>query len=216
GASSSTSPASPGLVTCKWTASGSGDAWDDAAIEVKASVSTTATAPSPPTDLTATTVSSSQINLSWTAPSNNGGSAIIGYKIERSTNGGTFSTFVPSTGSTSTTYSDTGLNPSTSYTYRVSAINSVAGAHNIGAKDAAGNTSTKPITVTPHVFIYPTSGHAGSQILIPDSQGNGFAGNSAITIKFDDIITDTITTNDTGYFGGTFAVPSAATPGTHQ
>src|SRR5438270_9547640 len=82
--------------------------------------------PSPPTNLTATTASSSQINLSWTAPSNNGGSAITGYEIERSTDSGrTWSTIVSNTGSTSTTYSDSGLNPSTAYTNRVSALNGI-------------------------------------------------------------------------------------------
>jgi len=83
-------------------------------------------APQPPTGLTATGISTSQINLSWVSPSNNGGSAITGYKIERSTDtGSTWSTIVPNTGSTATTYSDTGLVASTTYTYRVSAINSV-------------------------------------------------------------------------------------------
>ncbi|TLX83697.1 MAG: fibronectin type III domain-containing protein, partial [Thaumarchaeota archaeon] len=68
------------------------------------------TAPQPPTGLTATAVSTSQINLSWTAPANNGGSAITGYKIERSTDSGTtWSTIVSNTGSTATTFSDTGL-----------------------------------------------------------------------------------------------------------
>src|SRR5437899_12766108 len=86
----------------------------------------TITAPSYPTRLTATTVSSSQINLSWTTPSSTGGSAITGYKIERSTNGGsTWSNIVSSTGSTATTYSNTGLTSGTTYTYRLSAINSV-------------------------------------------------------------------------------------------
>ncbi|TLX83491.1 MAG: fibronectin type III domain-containing protein, partial [Thaumarchaeota archaeon] len=86
----------------------------------------TATAPQPPTGLTATTVSTSQINLSWTAPANNGGSAITGYKIERSTNGGTtWSTIQSNTASTATTFSDTGLTASTTYMYRVSAINPV-------------------------------------------------------------------------------------------
>src|SRR2546422_191039 len=90
-----------------------------------ASATTLAVAPSPPTGLVATAVSSSQINLSWTAP-NNGGSAITGYKIERSSDGGTtWSTLVANTGITGTTYSDTGLAHTTTYTYRVSAINSV-------------------------------------------------------------------------------------------
>jgi len=80
------------------------------------------TVPQPPTNLSATAISSSQINLSWTAPSNNGGSAITGYKIERSTDGG--STWSISN-TASTTYSDTGLVHSTTYTYRVSAINQV-------------------------------------------------------------------------------------------
>ncbi|MDE2589125.1 MAG: fibronectin type III domain-containing protein, partial [Patescibacteria group bacterium] len=74
------------------------------------------TTPQPPTSLTATTISSSQINLSWTAPSDNGGSAITGYKIERSQdNRTTWSIISSNTASTSTTYSDTGLSPSTAY-----------------------------------------------------------------------------------------------------
>jgi len=81
--------------------------------------------PQPPTNLVASTASSSQINLSWNTPSNNGGSAITGYKIERSTSGGTWITIVSNTGNTGTTYSNTGLSPSTTYSYRVSAINSV-------------------------------------------------------------------------------------------
>ena len=81
-------------------------------------------APLPPTGLTATVVSSSQINLSWNTPSSNGGSAITGYMIERSVdNGTTWSIIVSNTDSTSTTYSDTGLHKKTTYTYRIHAIN---------------------------------------------------------------------------------------------
>jgi len=80
--------------------------------------------PSPPS-MQADAVSNSQINLSWTVPVHNGGSAIIGYYVERSTdNGTTWSTLVADTGNT-TTYSDSGLTHSTTYAYRVSAINSV-------------------------------------------------------------------------------------------
>src|SRR5207244_7171087 len=84
------------------------------------SATTLAVAPSSPTGLTATAAFSSQINLSWSAPADNGGSAITGYKIERSTDGGTtWSTLVANTGITGTTYSDTGLTPTTTYAYRV-------------------------------------------------------------------------------------------------
>src|SRR5438445_708177 len=100
--------------------------------------------PIAPTGLTATAVSSSQINLSWTAPTNNGGSAITGYKIERSTDGGTtWSTIVSNTGSTGTTYSDTGLVHSTTYTYRVSAINSA------GTSSPSDTASDKTFDVVP-------------------------------------------------------------------
>src|SRR5207302_5062862 len=86
-----------------------------------ASATTLAVAPSTPTGLAATTVSSSQVSLTWTAPADNGGSAVTGYKVERSTNGGsTWSTLVANTGSTATTYSDTGLTHTTTYAYRVS------------------------------------------------------------------------------------------------
>lgn len=82
------------------------------------------TAPSAPANLVAKAVSSSRINLSWSAPTVNGGSSITGYKIERSTdNGTTWATISPNAGKTA--YSDTRLSSNTTYTYRVSAINSV-------------------------------------------------------------------------------------------
>ena len=84
------------------------------------------TTPQPPTNLSATSTSSSQIDLSWDAPTDNGGSSITGYEIERSSDAGsTWSTIVQNTASQSTTYFDSGLSPNTSFSYRVSAINSV-------------------------------------------------------------------------------------------
>ncbi len=62
------------------------------------------------------------IGLSWSAGSTNGG-AITGYKIQRSTDGSSWSNVVADTGSTGTTYSNTGLTASTAYHYRVAAIN---------------------------------------------------------------------------------------------
>jgi hypothetical protein len=101
------------------------------------------TAPQPPTALTSSATSPSQINLSWNTPSNTGGSPITGYKIERSVDGGAFSVLVPNTGSTSTTYSNTGLAHSTQYSYRVSAINA------IGTSSASNVSSATTFDVNP-------------------------------------------------------------------
>src|SRR2546427_1322742 len=77
------------------------------------------TPPSVPTNLGTSAVSSSQMNLSWTASTDNVG--VAGYTIYR---GGA------QVGTTAlTSYSDTSLSPSTTYTYTVAAY------------DAAGDTS---------------------------------------------------------------------------
>ena len=79
-------------------------------------------APGPPW-LIAETASKTQIDLSWTSPSNDGGASVTGFKVEVSDdNGGTWSDL------TTTKYnvhSHTGLDPDTTRWYRVSAINSV-------------------------------------------------------------------------------------------
>ncbi|WP_256761870.1 discoidin domain-containing protein [Cohnella sp. WQ 127256] len=83
-------------------------------------------APSIPQDLTAVAVSGSQINLSWSASTDNVG--VEGYDIYR--NGKK----VASTGFN--TYSDAGLNAEKSYTYFIT------------AKDSAGNQSANSETVS--------------------------------------------------------------------
>ena len=74
--------------------------------------------PAAPTGLTTTPVSSSQVNLAWSSSS-----GAASYKVQRSANGTSGWTQITST--TATAYSDTGLNPSTAYFYRVIATNSV-------------------------------------------------------------------------------------------
>jgi C1A family cysteine protease len=73
--------------------------------------------PAAPSNLSATAISSSQVNLSWTDNASNE----TGFMIERCT-GGTCSYI--SVGANTTTYSDTGLMASTPYIYRVKASNS--------------------------------------------------------------------------------------------
>lgn len=85
--------------------------------------------PTVPVGLTSTTITSSSIGLSWTASTDNVG--VTGYDIYR--NNAKVGT------STTTTYTDTGLTPSTAYSYTVDAFDAAA---NVSAK------SSPPLTVT--------------------------------------------------------------------
>jgi uncharacterized membrane protein len=76
--------------------------------------------PSAPTSLTATVSSSTEVDLSWVAPQNNGGLPITGYQIERNDGNG----FNVIGNSQTTTYQDTGLIPSSEHAYMVAAVNS--------------------------------------------------------------------------------------------
>ena len=75
--------------------------------------------------LAASAVSSSRVDLSWSAASDNVG--VTGYEVERCQGAGCASFAAVTTVST-LTWSDTGRSPGTSYSYRVR------------ARDAAGNT----------------------------------------------------------------------------
>jgi hypothetical protein len=84
----------------------------------------TGTVPGPPTNLVFTPSSEkTSINLSWTAPASNGGSAITQYRIRYSAVGSAALTQL--TGSTSTSYVLTGLQTNTNYIIEVAAVNSV-------------------------------------------------------------------------------------------
>src|SRR3989475_11040621 len=131
-----------------------------------ASATTFAVAASPPTGLVATAASSSQIGLTWTAPTDNGGSAITGYKIEKSTDGGsTWSTLVNTCG-TSTRCSDTGLPHTTTFTYRVSAINS-AGTGSPSITASATTLAVAPSSPTRHTAAAATTSHLSLRRTVP-------------------------------------------------
>lgn len=87
------------------------------------------TAPSVPADLNATAVSTSQINLSWTASTDN--ASVAGYQVFRD------GLFIAT--STATTYSDIGLTPDTLYSYTVTAFDPSI---NISAQSAPASDTT--------------------------------------------------------------------------
>src|SRR5207245_5826727 len=74
------------------------------------------TMPAAPTNLMASAASASQINMSWT-----GSTGASGYVVQRSPNGSSSWTQVGTT--TATSFSNTGLNPATTYYYEVLASN---------------------------------------------------------------------------------------------
>ncbi len=91
------------------------------------------TPPTAPAGLAATAVSATQINLTWNASTDNVG--VSGYRVFRCT-GASCTTFAQIATSAAASYSDTGLIPSTTYQYRVQAV------------DAAGNLSADSNTVS--------------------------------------------------------------------
>jgi fibronectin type 3 domain-containing protein len=84
-----------------------------------------------------TVVSSSQINLTWAAATDNVG--VTGYRVERCA-GANCSTFAQIAAPTTTSLNDTGLTPSTSYSYRVRATDAAA---NLGPYSATATASTQ-------------------------------------------------------------------------
>jgi chitodextrinase len=113
------------------------------------------TSPAVPSGLSAATISTSQINLSWSASTDSGGSGLAGYKIYR---GG-----VQIDTTAATTYVNAGLTPNTPFNFRVAAYDN---AGNTSAQTAQVSATTLPDTTAPTV---PTG---LSAIAISSSQVN--------------------------------------------
>ncbi len=121
-------------------------------IEVDSTSSSCSAAPTAPTGLTLTVVSSSQINLSWTASTAPAGCTIT-YSVYRSTT----AAFTPGSGNliasgiSGTTYSSTGLAASTTYYYAVAAVDqfgSTLDPTEPGATTQASSCTTVPSAPT--------------------------------------------------------------------
>jgi N-acetyl-anhydromuramyl-L-alanine amidase AmpD len=127
-----TAPATPGTYTEKFKLVTSGGTWFGS--EITWTITVTAAgpdtaAPSVPGGLTVSSKSTSQIDLSWTASTDNVG--VTGYKIYRN---GTYLTT-----NTDTTYSNTGLAEGSTYTYQVTAIDHAA--NESGKSSSVGDTT---------------------------------------------------------------------------
>ena len=125
--------------------------------------------PGAPTRLTATAVSPFQIDLSWRENSDEE----EGFRVQRRVEGSSDWIDIGTTGANVATYSDTGLEPTTSYRYRVRAYrNIVASAF---SNEAAATT---PRVMPPTLMRFmPTRGPAGSRVTLV---GTHFYGATAV------------------------------------
>jgi hypothetical protein len=160
-----------------------------------ASATTSNIVPNAPT-ITATAVSTSQINISITPPVSNGGTAITSYKVYLNSvlNGTT----------TTTSYSATGLSASTSYSFTVSAVNALGE----GTKSSAASATTTSPTVpgAPTISTSASSSSAGSffYVTITPPSSNGGAAITSYNIynngyAFGTTYTTSYTFNATAY-----------------
>jgi hypothetical protein len=138
-----TAPSSTGTATVRATAG---------SMSGTASVTVT-TIPNPPSNLTATAVSKTQINLTWTDNSTNE----TGFKIQRSSNGGSSWTQIATVGPGITSYSDTSVRRNTTYEYRVAAYN---GAGTSAWSNFATVTTPRTPQRTKHGTAFPVHGTA--------------------------------------------------------
>jgi hypothetical protein len=100
-------------------------------------------APTAPTDLAPTELSSTQVKLRWTASTDN--VAVVGYQIERCP-GADCSNFATVGTTAGTSYGDAGLAPSTVFTYQVRALD---GANNVSEPSAALSVTTRSASGSP-------------------------------------------------------------------
>ena len=164
------------------------------------------TVPGVPTDLSASTGGETRINLSWTAPGDDGGSSIIGYRIEVSPDGNAnWTELVANTGNTDTTYAHIGLAAGTTRHYRVSAINSAGAGDPSNIDDAIASipslslrTQTVLESIGTAVLAVTLDQPAGDPLSVPWYTLNG----------------DAVSPGDYTAGGGQLIIPSGATSAT--
>ena len=108
------------------------------------------TAPSLPGAVAATAVSSSQINVSWSASTDTGGSGLAGYRV--------YSSGVLLGTTTATSYAHTGLSAGTQHCYTIAAYDVAGNASAQTAQVCASTVASADITPPSVTLTSPTSG----------------------------------------------------------
>jgi hypothetical protein len=145
-----------------------------------------ASPPSQVTGLTVTTASNTQLNLSWTA--NPPGDNVTSYNVYRGTTAGfpvTPGTTTPIATPTTNSYSNTGLTASTTYYYKVAAVNS-GGIGPLSAEASGTTGAAAPDTTPPTVAItQPATGsqHAPGTVLVTGTASDNAGGSGVRDVR---------------------------------
>jgi fibronectin type 3 domain-containing protein len=143
-----------------------------------ANATTQQVAPNAPSSLSATAVSTTQIDLKWT---DNAGNE-TGYQVERSPNGTTF-TKIADLAANVAAYQSTGLAPATGYYFRIRAVNAVgasaysntasAKTPNVPVPDAPVNLTAVPTAPDLIQLRWAKPGGNATEIVIERAKGDG-------------------------------------------
>jgi chitodextrinase len=123
--------------------------------------------PTAPSNLVATAVSGTQINLSWTASTDNVG--VTGYLVERCQGVGC-TDFAQVATPANTTYNDTGLAADTDYNYQVRATDAAGNLSPYSNEASATTLATIPGLVAAYSF------DEGTGTTVADASNNGITG----------------------------------------
>ncbi len=147
--------ASQGIFVNGTTTGGSGNTNTNTATNTTPVVTNTVSVPTAPSGMTATVVSSNQINLSWTDTSTNES----GFKVERKSGNATNYVQIATLVMNSTSYINSNLTAGTPYAFRVRAYNSAgdstASSEVTATTSGSGNTNTTS-TTTNSAAVYAT------------------------------------------------------------
>jgi hypothetical protein len=145
------------------------------------------------------------ITFTWTAPADNGGKTVSGYRIQRSTDNVVFTTLVANTGTTSTTYTDPNLPTGFTYSLKATAPSSGIAAlataiETVNAIQFAGQTVTLSMWLA-------TSNSGSVNIELDYSTSTDVAPGGTWTTIGNPAVS---TTSTITRYSQTFAVPSTA------
>ena len=137
-------------VSCTYRVVAIGTGSAGASTSSATAVAAGSTLPDAPSGLAATshTTTVGAVNLTWTAPSTSGTFPVTDYVFQRSVNGGPYSSPI-STGSTGTSYTDTGCGGYNSCTYQVAAVTLAgSGSYSNTATAEGANVPTAPLNLS--------------------------------------------------------------------